>query len=337
MSSKVFIDSRNDYSAISGTVSILEAIYLVAGLASIGGFSYAIYYARKSRKIKFLVYQTASPVALATAFSPEDDYKLGVTYQRKGFEEERFESVYTRFLRFANLGKESIRHEDITRINPIKIKIEGVRTLDIALVSMTRTVNNITITNQSLSENSASADLTFDYLDYKDGGLIKILTVGGEGVIALSGDVIGMPDGIKNVDEAGSESWLSKIGTWLAGFFVLSSLVVSIFSYYWTTGSWHNAWLLALPFIALIVPIIIILFVSATIWPSGRPSFPAALRLPEWFHYLQFPLPRNKLDVELRTETRRGMLEDTIRRVEEENKLKDEEIKRLKEKSRWTR
>ena len=320
-------------------MSTLQAIYLVAALASIGGFVFAISYARKSRRIRLLAYETLEPVALATAYSPEDDYKLAVTYQRKGLQEERLESVFTRFLRFANLGREPIRREDITRLNPLKIKIEGVRTLDIALASITRRVNNLAITNQSLSENSAYADITFDYLDYKDGALIKILTVGGEGTVILSGDIIGMPDGIKNIDEVSSESTLNKISPWFAGLFVLASLIVSVFSFYWVTGSWDNVWLLALPFVALIIPTIIILIVASTIWPSGRPSFPRSLNLPDWFHFLRFPrppeFPRYRSGIESRVGSPKERLEDEILKLDAENKLKDEEIKRLKDELRW--
>lgn len=315
-------------------MSILEAIYIVAGLASVGGFVYALYYARKSRKMKSLIYETLSSVPLATAYSPEDDYNLAVTYQRKGFQEERFESVFTRFLRFANLGREPIRREDITRANPIRIKVEGVRTLDIALAGVTRTVNNVEITNQSLSENSASADLTFDYLDYKDGGLVKILTVTGEGTAILKGDVIGMPDGIKNVGETSSESRLSKIGKWLAGLFVASSFAISIISYYWVTGSWENVWLVVLPLIALIVPLIIVALVATTIWPSGRPSFPSSLSLPRWFYSLRLP-PHLLREREFRADSRTETLEEKLRRLKEENILKDEQIKQLEEESRW--
>lgn len=314
-------------------MTILQALYLVAALASIGGFIYAIVYARKSRRIKLLAYQTSNPVALATAFSPEDDYKLAVTYQRKGFRKERLESVFTRFLRFVNLGREPLRREDITHLNPIRIKIEGVRTLDIALAGVTRGVNNVAINNQSLSENSASADITFDYLDYKDGALIKILTVSDEGTAMLSGDIIGMPDGIKNIDEVSSRSTLSKIGPWLATLFVLSSLTVSVFSFYRVTGSWDNVWLLGLPLVALIIPLIIVAVVGSTIWPSGRPSFPKSLSLPDWYWLHSLWSPRYRPDIKLRVGSPKETLED-IKRLEEQNKLRDEEIKRLKDELR---
>src|SRR4030042_3979062 len=118
-------------------------------------------------------------------------------FQRAGLEEERIESVFVRFLRFANLGREPIRRDDIAPANPIKVVIEGTRTLDIALEGITRSVNKAAISGQVLSENLSCANISFDFLDYKDGALIKVLTVSGNNELKLSGDVIGMPEGIK--------------------------------------------------------------------------------------------------------------------------------------------
>lgn len=313
-------------------MNILEAVYLVAGLASIGGLLYAIIYARRSRKIKFLVYDISGSIPLAIAYSPEDDYKLAVVYKRKRLKEERIESVYTRFLRFINFGREPIRREDITRKNPIRIKVEGVRTLDISLVSTTRPVNNIRIARQSLYDNKASADLTFDYLDHRDGGLVKILTVGGEGTVTLAGDIIGMPDGIKSCDEISTGKVSSKIGPWLAGLFIFSSLVVSILAYNWITGSWQYFWVVTLPLIALIVPLIIIAIVALA-WPAGGPSFPSTLNLPDWARSLQFlhiaPHAITRID------NRFSTMYDTVQRLELETKVKEEEIKHLKEENKW--
>lgn len=305
---------------------------VIASFVGIAGIVCTIYYARKSRKVKLLAYQTSSPVALATAFSPEDDYKLAVTYKRKGFKEERFESIFTRFLRFANVGREPIRREDITRLNPIRIKIEEVRTLDISIARVTRPVNNVAIANRSLSDNSASADITFDYLDYRDGGLIKILTVGGGGTVTILGDIIGMPDGIMNIDEVGSKGALGKAGPWFATLFVLAALVASVFSFYWVTGSWNNAWLLALPFAALIITLLIVIVVYA-LWPSGKPSFPKSLNLPDWFYSLHFL--RYRSDIELPLGYRRETLEGKKRLLEEDIKSLEEESTQKKEMIRW--
>lgn len=312
-------------------MSILEAVYLVAGLASIGGLLYAIIYARRSRRIKFLVYDISSPVPLAITYSLEDDYKLAVTYKRKGFKEERIESVYTRFLRFVNAGREPIRHEDITRKNPVRIKVDGVRTLNISLVNVTRPVNNIRVAKESLYENRASADITFDYLDHNDGGLIKILTVGGEGRATLSGDIIGMPDGIKSCDEISAGKVSSKIAPWLAGLFVFLSFVVSIYAYSWITGSWQYFWVITLPLIALIVPAIIIAIV-AWAWPGG-PSFPSTLNLPDWVRALN--LIYLSPHVTSRIDTGKLSSQDKIRHLQIETEVEADKVKRLEEENKW--
>ena len=112
-------------------MSILGIIGIVGGVIGVLGIIYTIYYGRRSQREKFLMYEISPPIALAQAFSPEDDYKLSVLFQRKGEPEEKIESVFTTFLKFANLGKEPIRGTDIAPANPLRVNIEGTRTLDI--------------------------------------------------------------------------------------------------------------------------------------------------------------------------------------------------------------
>jgi len=94
-------------------MDIFEIVGTLLGLIGIIGVIYTIYYGRRSQRKKRLVYENSPSIPLAQAFSPEDDYRLAVVFKRKGANEERIESVYTTFLKFANLGKESIRGSDI--------------------------------------------------------------------------------------------------------------------------------------------------------------------------------------------------------------------------------
>ena len=137
-------------------MDILGIIGIVGGIIGILGIAYTIYYGRKNQKRKFLVYSNSPPIPLAQAFSPEDDYKLSVVFERKGSHEERIESVYTTFLKFANLGREPIRGSDIAPGNPLKVQVEDARTLDIQIMGITREVNNIQLRNQKLQDMQAS-------------------------------------------------------------------------------------------------------------------------------------------------------------------------------------
>lgn len=267
-------------------MSTAEAIGLVGGLASIAALLIVIRYAFQYRRAKYLVYEVSKPVPLAMAASPEDTYKLSVTFQREGEPEERLESVFVRFLRFANVGREPVRRADIAPANPLRVEVQRVRTLDIGLVATSRPVNAVAVSNQSVSESTSSANVSFDFLDSQDGAVIRVLTVGGTGTLRLCGDIIGMPHGIKDVDEVRSRGWLNRLGCALGTLLVLSSFVLSFVAFYWVTGAWTNVWLLFLPFVSLIIPAFIIVIVTE-IWPARVPPFPPSLAFPGWLRPLQ--------------------------------------------------
>lgn len=263
-------------------MTTLEAIGLISGIASIAGFFYAIYYARVSRREKLLVYKPTGPIPLATAVSPEDHYQLSVLFQRPGGPEERIGSAHVRFVRIANLGKEPIRRIDIAPASPLKLVVDGVRVLDIAISSVSRSVIGLKLDDPRYTDDAAEVLLTFDFLDHEDGGVIRILTVGGRGEVTVIGDIVGMPDGIKRSDEVRSLGMLNKLGCGLGVCLQIAAIAMAPLAFRWITGSWSNVWLLALPFLALALPAIIVGLVASTLWPKDELAFPASLCLPEW-------------------------------------------------------
>ena len=267
-------------------MNVWDAVGLVGGLASIAGLSYAIYYARQSRKVKQLVFDTSPSIPLATAVSPENDYTLSIILQRPGLPEERIKSAHVRFLRFANLGKEPIRREDIAPANPLAIIVEGVRTLDISVAGVTRPVNKLTISELSVSADTSRAEIVFDFLDYQDGSIVKVLTEGGAGTMRLVGDIIGMPGGITPTVEAGPFRVLNAIGFLLGLVMKLAAYALTFYTFYWVTGSWKGVWLLFLPFLAWFLPGVIFLIFASTILPARKPRFPSSLGVPDWFRRL---------------------------------------------------
>ena len=267
-------------------MNIWEGFGIVGGFASIAGLIYAVYFSRKNRRVKLLAYDATHPISLANAVSPEDDYSLAILFQREGVPEERIESVHVQFLRVVNLGREPIRREDIAPANPIRIHVKGERVLDIAKSGETRDVNMIDVTSVKLGTEESYADLLFDFLDFQDGVLVKILTTGSHAIVKIHGDIIGMPEGIKSIQEISSLNWWGKIGFTLAVAFEISSIVLTFFVFRWVTGSWSHLWLLFLPFLALIIPMIIIAIIGATIWPESKTSIPNTLTPPSWFHQL---------------------------------------------------
>jgi len=259
-------------------------IGIVTGVVGVAGIIYTIHYGRRGQRKKLLVYEVSGSIALARAFSPESDYGISVLFQRKGSIEEKIESVYTTFLKFANLGREPILDRDVAPGNAIKVSVKGTRALDIQLAGITRDVNNVCLRDQVLEEDKASAYVDFDYLDYQDGGLIKILSVGEKGDISLEGDIIGMPEGIKNIDEIRPTAQATDISkVWLSACIVVGSLILSILVYYWITGNLTNVWLMFLPFgVLAIVMTIIMIIDDVRLWLRGRGSFPRSLDLPIW-------------------------------------------------------
>jgi hypothetical protein len=170
--------------------------------------------------------------------------------------------------------------------------------LDIAVAGFTRGVNNISLTDVVVADDLSSAVVTFDFLDFEDGGVIQVLTVGPKGDLKLSGDIIGMPEGIKTITEMRpSRKMLNRVGGWIAVLFELGALVLSVWSYRWITGSWAHVWLLALPFVALFAPAVIILVVAATLWPSDNVSLPESVCLPKWFGRLSVCFPNDVVSV----------------------------------------
>lgn len=278
------------------------------------GIIYTVYYGRRGHKKRLLVYEISRSIALAQAFSPEDDYKLSVLFERRGSSEEKIESVYTTFLKFVNLGKEPVRGNDIAPGNPLRVTVKGARVLDIQVAGITREVNNVSLRNQVMEAEQASAYVDFDFLDYQDGGLIKILSVGEKGSISLEGDIIGMPEGIKNIEEIRPSSKTADIsGWWIAGA-VIAGAILSGFIFHRVIGDWRNVWLIFLPFGFVVILIVILSIIDAQPWLRGRPSFPKSLDLPRWCRPFASPLfmaRRELLEMEMReTETSKKRLSE---------------------------
>jgi len=272
-------------------MTLLQAIALVGGLASMAGLVYAIYYARQNRKVKQLVFDPSPAVSLARVLSPEENYSISLTFVQKGEPEQKIESVYVSFLRFANLGKEPIRREDIAPANRLRLEVEGAKTLDIAVSGVSREVCNIELDNISRGDQMLSADVLFDFLDHNDGAVLKLLTENRPKGFKLCGDIIGMPDGIRRSDQVRSLSVVNTIGVILAILLYIAAFVLTPFTFRWITGSWTHVWILLLPFVALLVPGIVVAIVALTIWPSENLRLPKGLILPTWFDRLMHRAP----------------------------------------------
>jgi hypothetical protein len=261
------------------TMNTIEIFGVVSGVASIVGLIYAIYYAKQSRKIKLLAYDTSASLPLASASAPEKDYTIEILYRRGDSIEQRLRGVHVTFLRFANFGTEPIRREDIAPANPLCVEVTGTRVLDVGLSAVSREVCRIALGDST----EKGICVSFDFLDYRDGALLKILTEGKPKDLRLNGDIIGMPQGLKTTGALRKSSLLTALGVILGGLLFLSSFAGAAWVFHFYVSTWKYLWVHLLPFGAILVPLLIIALVATTIWPGKAPEFADALHAPSWF------------------------------------------------------
>jgi hypothetical protein len=234
-----------------------------------------------------LGFEDNGPFPLATASSHEQDYQLTIHYRAGAADEDEvIEAAYVTYLRFANFGKEPIRSQDIAPANPLRVRVTGTRVLDISLAGVRREVTQVRTGDPDLGEEESSATVSFDFLDQEDGGLIRILSTDRKAKsIELVGDIIGMPAGVFRTGQPirASDRW-GKVGVGLYLAAQLAAVAVAAYVVQLATGNWADAWLLLLPIGVMLVPGLLALVVSETIWPNRTKTvqYPQELALPRW-------------------------------------------------------
>ena len=76
---------------------------------------------------------------------------------------------------FWNIGKETINNEDLSIKDPLRIILKDEIIYDVEIIYSSQKANNFNINN---SENTNEILLTFDYIDYNQGVIIKIVHSG---------------------------------------------------------------------------------------------------------------------------------------------------------------
>lgn len=122
-------------------------------------------------------------------------------------------------------------------------------------------------------------ELQFDFLDCRDGVLIRLLTDSTAPHIEVSGTIVGMPKGLRP-NKAGRAFGCLVAGVLeallMAGTEVLIALVL---------GSWRFWWLLLVIAWALFAPVLV--GASLDNRNSGEARWPRMIRLPAWFQKLR--------------------------------------------------
>jgi hypothetical protein len=258
----------------------LNLFYIIVGLVTIAGFVYAIDYNRRNSRRKLLTHDITSPLSLISVLSEGTEDRLSITYEREGSEPVKIENAYLYYVRVANLGEEPIRREDLATSDPLRLDILNGTVLNLASVSVTRDVLNFDLSPLAQTgEGVSSSQLSFDFLDYRDGALIKVLTDSSSSQVMLKGTIIGMPQGIARTSELDPNISKAKLFT---GLFVLLVTVILGSTLTVFIRQTKGALMATLCLIATIV-----FSVSVCLWmlPIQKEDkrWPDSLKFPTWF------------------------------------------------------
>jgi hypothetical protein len=256
---------------------------LLIGLA---GIAIAFYTYKRTKREKKLAYEAMPPIPIAEVVSRTGDHELSVLYEKEGEPPRKLQRAVIHFVRFANFGNEPIRESDVPEDDPLRIEVEGAEILDVSLVASTRDVCAIAIRDLHSYEARAEASIVFSFLDYRDGGLIQVITDEVAAEITMAGTIVGMPKGLFQAEEVGKTAGISGWGCVPPILFQLLAIAAVPLLYRRISGTWDNVDLLLLPVAALLIPFALTLMVIELASRRVRYRFAEPLSPPTWYEYL---------------------------------------------------
>jgi hypothetical protein len=264
-------------------VNALTVFYILAGLASIVGL--LLYFKRRPERRKGLTYGIEGPIQIARFLPAGKGNRLSLVYEGEGRAPENVKGAYLQYVGIANLGSEPIRREDLVEKDPLRLEVTGGRVLDVSIDRVKREVTDFRFTHGGGSETTSTYVISFAFLDFQDGALIRVLTDSGKAKCQVMGTIIGMPHGIETprvrLPENKMRTWTGVALSLLLYALALAAGFLLIASVTHRPDLW---WLWLVPLASLAIPGAIILLVSQTIWPHGK-GWPPALMLPGWLHF----------------------------------------------------
>lgn len=262
-------------------------INLVIGIVglvfSIGSLAYAINVRKKSNLEKMLIYEVIPPISVAEVIKSSESYSLRVVYERPDDKPVYIENAYMQLLRFANFGRIPITKSDLAKTDKLRIEIHHGTVLDLSLSSFTRNACQIELKKPTKIGDTVTAEIDFEFLDYLDGGLIQILSDTKNLQTTLQGTVVGMSEGIKETAISSEPVEVPNWGCAIGILIEIGALSAVLFSYHYLTGSWDNVWVLALPIVAMIVPLLLFSLVVTLFLSRDKFKFPKQLLPPRWY------------------------------------------------------
>ena len=166
----------------AGAVEIgLQVLGAVAAVATLIGLAYAVYVRRAQLRQKQLTYSVSRAIPLAAPPPQAPGFDLRLEHiDPETHRPTEIESAYLRYLRLINAGREPVRRDDLPHIDAPTVIVDGTTTLNIGLVKQTRPANDVQLgALERPNDVTASRNITFEYLNYRDGAVIQILTTTG--------------------------------------------------------------------------------------------------------------------------------------------------------------
>ena len=187
-------------------------VTLVSIICGVLGVVLAIYFGIKSlpkKKIKVII----SSNELITQENA-DISKLKIIYNEKNIE-----SLTVTKVIFWNGSLPTINDTDIVRAVPFTVSLKTGTILDISVLKGHDTSNKI----DALPLNDNTAQISFEYLDYKEGGVLQIIHTGSENSVKISKKLKG--GCIKTVNQEDINS--VRVGLILLSFLALDATISS--------------------------------------------------------------------------------------------------------------
>jgi len=155
----------------------------------------------RKRQKKILICQVLNSIAIASIIPETTQHRITILYEREGYEPVNIQGAYVRFIRIANIGRIPVRRDDIAPADPLRIQVINGRVLDFAIEGVSRNTINLVLEPVVEKDKMSIAAITFDFLDYMDGALLRVVTDNPTFQVSVEGTVIGMPEGIKYHDD----------------------------------------------------------------------------------------------------------------------------------------
>lgn len=123
----------------------------------------------------------------------------------------------------------------------MRLEVCGGKVLDITLSRVTREVCKISLEPISFVEEKSITNISFDFLDYLDGGLIQIITEGQKAQLTMKGTIIGMPEGIRGEDSKKKTSGsVDPIGLFVAVIYLAAFGSIPVIYQKLNGGAWNR-------------------------------------------------------------------------------------------------